>query len=213
MSGAKSETARVEAFSDGVIAIAATLLILEVKVPHLDEIHSAAALREALLHLWPSFFAFVYSFGTIFVAWFNHHRAIDQVARSTSSFMYANGFLLMTITFLPFPTALLAEYLNTPYAQPAIVFFCASSLLHNLGWLVLLETAIRTPGVLHPGALPGTLANRRATRAGGAVYLATTILAWSFPLVALAINTSIWFLWIAITIRGGEERPRAAMGG
>src|SRR5216683_2010516 len=69
----EKETDRVEAFSDGVIAIAVTLLILEIKVPRVAEISSAGLLAE-LLGLWPSFLAFVTSFGMILVMWINHHR-------------------------------------------------------------------------------------------------------------------------------------------
>lgn len=202
----KSETSRIEAFSDGVIAIAATLLILEVKVPALDGVQSSADLWRALVHLWPSYFAFVYSFGTIFVAWVNHHHAISFIATPNRSFVYANGFLLMTVTFLPFPTALLAEYLTTPYAQPAIMFFCASSLLHNLGWLGLIQTSLRADGTLKSQAVAEVVDMRRASLVGGAVYLGTTVLAGWQPIAALVINTSMWLLWIGMSLTAGRRR-------
>jgi uncharacterized membrane protein len=121
----EKETGRVEAFSDGVIAIAITLLILEIKVPKVAELTSAG-LWPKLLGLWPSFLAFVMSFGTILVMWVNHHRIFRLVRTTDYPFLYWNGFLLLTITFLPFPTAVLAEHLACSEAPTAAAFYTAS---------------------------------------------------------------------------------------
>src|SRR5215831_20775191 len=112
MSESKS-LARAEMFSDGIFAIAITLLILEIKVPRIDTIHSTNDLIKALIHLWPSYFAFIYSFGGIFIQWVVHHNTFNRMNRTSRTFLYANAFLLLTIVFFPFPTALLAEYINT----------------------------------------------------------------------------------------------------
>src|SRR5271169_3299871 len=130
------ETARMEAFSDGVFAIAATLLILEFKVPPIEAVHSAHDLWQRLFGLWPSFFAFFYSFGAIFIIWSNHHRVFEMISKSSVSFMYANGFLLLTVILIPFPTAVLAQYISTDYRIPAVVFFCFSSLLTNFAFTI-----------------------------------------------------------------------------
>src|SRR5436190_1251361 len=100
----QNETARVEAFSDGVFAIAITLLILEIRVPP-----SAArdGLGPALAHLWPSFLAFLASFMTIGVMWLNHHRLFNLIHRSDDGLVAFNLLLLLGITWIPFPTALL----------------------------------------------------------------------------------------------------------
>ena len=107
---AEKETGRVEAFSDGVFAIAITLLILEIKVPKLPHESPPAALAEALLALWPSFLAFLLSFFAILIMWINHHRLFELIRKTDSIFMMLNGFLLMLVTVVPFPTAVLAEY-------------------------------------------------------------------------------------------------------
>src|SRR5262249_22321345 len=121
----EKETGRVEAFSDGVIAIAITLLILEIKVPKVAELTSAG-LWPKLLGLWPSFLAFVMSFGTILVMWVNHHRIFRLVRTTDYPFLYWNGFLLLTITFVPFPTAVLAEHLACSEATTAAAFYAAT---------------------------------------------------------------------------------------
>lgn len=106
----KRQTDRVEAFSDGVFAIAITLLVLEIKVPE----HAAVEQRGlgyALAALWPHYLAFVTSFLTILVIWVKHHWMFSLLQRSDHPLLYWNGLLLLFVTFLPFPTALLAEHL------------------------------------------------------------------------------------------------------
>ena len=76
-----SGTARLEAFSDGVFAIAITLLILEVKVPHLPEEGGGRSLLSALAALWPSYLAYLTSFVTIFIMWANHHAMFTYIRR------------------------------------------------------------------------------------------------------------------------------------
>src|SRR6187200_1701507 len=121
--------ARLEMFSDGVFAIAITLLVLEIKVPPIETIHSTDDLINELFHLWPSYFAFVYSFGGILVQWIIHHNTFCHMDKTSRPFLYANGFLLLTIVFFPFPTALLAEYIDTEYAMPAIAFYGMASVV------------------------------------------------------------------------------------
>jgi len=118
-----SKTARMEAFSDGVFAIAITLLVLGIKVPKAHELASNSNLGATLLQLWPHYVAFVTSFITIFAKWVNHHRLFSFIQQTDHPFLYWNGFLLLLITFMPFPTALLAEYLLHPEAKAAGLVF------------------------------------------------------------------------------------------
>src|SRR5262249_53867686 len=110
----EKETGRIEAFSDGVFAIAVTLLVLELKVPHLADGGANGSLGRALAAQWPSYVALVTSFFTILVMWANHHRIFDLVRRIDAPFLYSNGLLLLCVTVVPFPTALLAEYFRKP---------------------------------------------------------------------------------------------------
>lgn len=105
-----NETGRIEAFSDGVFAIAITLLVLAIKVPRASDL-GTGGLGSSLLSLWPHYLAFVTSFLTILAMWVNHHRIFTFVQRSDHFFLYWNGLLLLLVTFLPFPTTLLAEYM------------------------------------------------------------------------------------------------------
>lgn len=122
---AKSETGRIEAFSDGVFAIAITLLILTVKVPKSSDL-GEVGLVSALLAQWPQYLAFVTSFATILAKWINHHRIFTYIERSDHTLLYWNGLVLLLVTFLPFPTALMAEYLQHPQGNVAGAVFAGT---------------------------------------------------------------------------------------
>jgi len=99
----KFETLRIEAFSDAVFAIAITLLVLEIKVPHDG---SPGGLPRALLHLWPSYLAFLTSFCTIGMMWINHHRLFTFIQTADETLIAINLVLLLLISWVPFPTAM-----------------------------------------------------------------------------------------------------------
>ena len=101
-----NETARLETFSDGVFAIAATLLILEITLSG----HGSVA--HELLHAWPSYAAYAISFLTIGIIWVNHHTVFTQIGRVDRTFLFINVVFLMIVAFSPFPTRVLAEHLR-----------------------------------------------------------------------------------------------------
>ena len=105
--GGGNDTGRIEAFSDGVFAIAITLLVIEIGVPHVE----GAALSQALVEQWPSYLAYAISFLQIGVIWANHHNRFRFIARSDHLLLFLNILFLMCVAFIPFPTALLADYL------------------------------------------------------------------------------------------------------
>ena len=105
------ETARVEFFSDGVFAIAITLLVLEL-IQMLHPQNGESPLK-SYFHHWERLLAFLIGFLTIMVCWINHHHVFGYIKKSDSKLLWVNGFVLLMITFTPFPTAILAEYLGT----------------------------------------------------------------------------------------------------
>src|SRR5436189_5553587 len=129
---------RVEAFSDGVFAIAITLLILEIRVPHGEH-----GLWEELLALWPSYIAFLMSFVVILIMWVNHHELLRMAKAVNYPFLFANGLLLLSVTFVPFPTAVLAAHLGTPEAKTAVAFYSGTFVVNALSWNLLFSTMIR----------------------------------------------------------------------
>jgi uncharacterized membrane protein len=127
-------TARLETFADGVFAIAATLLILNVEVPDLGD-HS---LSHELLRLWPAYIGYVVSFVTIGIIWVNHHTVLDQLHSTDRTFLFINVFFLLCIAFIPFPTRLLATYVRTDDGQAAAVLYgitlTTTAVFFNLMW-------------------------------------------------------------------------------
>lgn len=129
---AEKQTGRIEAFSDGVFAVAITLLVLDLHVPGLKEIPAGdhgQGLLKALEDQWPALLAYIVSFLTILVMWINHHRLFRQINRIDHALMIYNGLLLMLVTLIPFPTALVAGFILTPDARTAAMFYCGLNLL------------------------------------------------------------------------------------
>ena len=118
-------TGRIEAFSDGVFAIAITLLILEVRVPESE----FSNLWRGIGHQWPSYLAYATSFITIGAIWMVHHGIFRRLQYANAVVMRLNLALLMAVAFLPFPTKLLAEAIHDTDAERAAVIFYGGTLL------------------------------------------------------------------------------------
>jgi uncharacterized membrane protein len=192
---------RLEAFCDGVFAIALTLLIIDIKVPSSEAIGSTADVWRALRHLGPSIGAFAVSFVVILITWVNHHSAFKLVNKSSASFIYANGALLLTVVFMPFPTALVGEYLLTDHAAPAVILYNVATALQAVGWILLSGAALR-------GHLTKDAASTHVMRQNGrngwfavVVYLLLALLAVWFPLVSATVTTLLWAYWLVHSVR------------
>ena len=195
---AEKETGRVEAFSDGVFAIAITLLILEIKVPRLPHEAPPPALARALLELWPSYLAFLLSFFAILIMWINHHGLFNLVRRVSPPFLYANGFLLLLVSFVPFPTSVLAEYLDGGALNAAAAFYCGTFVLISAGYNLLWRSVVRGD-LLRPEVSAAHVRKiDRAYRLGMAVYVASTLVALVNGPLGLAMNLSLWVLWAVL---------------
>ncbi|HET7444872.1 MAG TPA: TMEM175 family protein [Solirubrobacterales bacterium] len=118
-------TNRLEAFSDGVFAIAITLLVLEIHIPE----PGSGRLSDELAAQWPSYAAFFISFLTIGIIWINHHAMLRRLARADHSILIWNLFLLMTVSILPFTTALMAQYLKESEGESLAAGIYAGSFL------------------------------------------------------------------------------------
>ncbi|MDP4121356.1 MAG: TMEM175 family protein, partial [Bacillota bacterium] len=135
--------ARLEMFCDGVFAIALTLLIIDVKIRTTAEINSTTALWQELLHILPSILAFVFSFAIILITWVNHHNALKLASKSSPAFIYANGLLLLSVVFIPFPTSLIGEYILTDYAGPGVVIYNLVLILQSLAWALICTAGLK----------------------------------------------------------------------
>ena len=142
-------THRIESFSDGVFAIAITLLVLEIKVPHFED-GNALDLVSALLGLWPSYFGYVFSFVMIGIHWVQHHYVFKLYERSDHNFALLNGLYLMSIAFVPFPTGVLARYVADPAVQKtAIVFYAIGLFLPAVAYVLIWLYASQNHRLVH----------------------------------------------------------------
>ena len=136
--------ARFEAFSDGVFAIAITLLILEVHLPSASGTAGERGQAHALLAIWPQYLVYVASFATIGIMWLNHHALFHNAHRITHGVIAANLFLLLLISFLPFPTAVLGQLGLT---RAAVVYYGLTLTLISIGYTLVYLEVVRAHGV------------------------------------------------------------------
>jgi len=139
-----TSTNRLEAFSDGIYAFAITLLVLEIKAPTAHELEFGHGLWPALARRWPNYVGFLLSFFIIGIMWINHHAVFVYIRRADRRLMLANLLLLVGVSFLPFPTAILAEHLADPATRTAATVFYGATLVFNSGTYNLLWWAGRT---------------------------------------------------------------------
>ncbi len=127
------DTARTEAFSDGVFAFAITLLVLNLRDPST----SGVSLSQGLINEWQSFFALVTSFITILVMWLNHHNMFSHIDRVDRRLMLRNGILLLFVVLTPFTTSIVAGHMTLPDAGTAAVVYSGNFLFIAIAWNVL----------------------------------------------------------------------------
>ncbi len=200
MADANANT-RLEMFCDGVFAIALTLLIVDIRLPDTAAIRTTPELWRALGHLTPAVLAFLLSFGIILITWVNHHGTLRLIHKSSAAFIYANGFLLLTVVVIPFPTALLGAFVGTDHAAPAVVLYDGVLAMQAIGWLLITHTALRD-NLVHSEAAAGVVhARRRNAYMAFALYGLLAVAAVWIPLVVALVTTGTWILWLALSIR------------
>jgi len=205
-------TTRLEAFSDAVIAVAITLLVLDIKVP---EASSTSGLWHALGDRWPNYASYAVSFLVIGIIWANHHSLIDVIDRVDRPLVMLNVFALMAIVLIPFSTALMARYLphggGTSHVAAAV--YSLTFLLMSIGFSAVWLYASRGRRLLIPGFSDAEL--RRITiafTAGMPLYLVTIGVAFVSAAACLILH-ALLALYYALAERGGSiRRPAAAQG-
>jgi TMEM175 potassium channel family protein len=181
-------TTRLEAFSDGVFAIAATLLVLEISV---DDV-PGPELGDALIHLWPSYLAYATSFLTIGIIWINHHYCLETIARSDRTFLFLNLLLLLIVAFLPFPTKLVADYLQDPGERTAALAYTATFVLMSIVYNTWWRYASANRRLIAEHVPDASLrAISRAFNPGVPMYVGTFVVALFSPLASVLLTFAI----------------------
>jgi TMEM175 potassium channel family protein len=179
------QTNRLEAFSDGVFAIAITLLVIEIAVPHAE----AGRLGSALAAQWPSYAAYAVSFAVIGIMWVNHHGLLDLVERVDRPLLFLNLLLLMFVAFIPFSTALLAEYLlhPAPDSSVAAAVYSSNAVANAIGFNLIWRYLVRDGRLLQPDLEVDSL-RRRTWRFGVGLVIYPITVALSFVSAPLTLG-------------------------
>jgi uncharacterized membrane protein len=193
--------ARIEAFSDGVFAIAITLLILEIRLPHDTGAESAGHARSlwlALAGLWPSYLAYVLSFLIVGIMWANHRNMFRYIARADHLFVMLNVGLLLFVSFIPFPTAVLADHLRDPDDRvAATVLYSASFLPTAIFYNVLWRYAASGRRLLRADADADLCDHMsREYLMGPIIYAVATAIAFVSPWISLGVHGLLAVLYV-----------------
>jgi uncharacterized membrane protein len=181
---------RTEAFSDGVFAIAITLLVLDLIVPARQEA-AERGLAHALAGEWPAYFAYLVSFLIIGIIWINHHTVFDKVRLVDRPVLFANLGLLLVVSLIPFPTRLLAEYLTAGSdSHVAAAVYSATMLAMGLAYTALWLVLTRDAKLLGVDPRAGRMALRRFG-IGNVFYLATIGLSFINATATLAVHAAL----------------------
>jgi uncharacterized membrane protein len=176
-------TSRLEAFSDGVFAIAVTLLVLLFDVPK-----DGVTLTQALLHQWPSYLAYAVSFLTIGIMWVNHHDVMHQIGHADRTFLFLTIGLLMCVAFVPYPTAIVAEFIRGSDREAAALFYGITLTTTAVFFNALWRYAVWNNRLIARDADPSVVKGiTRSFRPGVPLYLGSTLVALVSPVASVAL--------------------------
>ena len=195
------DKARLEAFSDGVFAIAITLLVLDLHVPEVG----SGSLADALGHQWPADVSYIVSFVTIGIIWVNHHNLMRHIRHTDRGLLFLNVFLLMTVAVLPYPTALVSRYARTPNATTAALAYGVTMVTMALLFNALWHYSIRG-GLLVAGADSREISGiTRSYLPGPFLYLTGTLTALVDADASLVIYAVIAAFYVASSSLWGRR--------
>jgi uncharacterized membrane protein len=201
---------RLEAFSDGVFAIAVTLLILDVQLPRGDP----ARLAQDLVALWPEYATYAASFITIGIMWLNHHALFSRVSGIDRPLVLLNMFLLMIVAFAPFPTQVLGTHLGGAGAQPASLFYAVSAIAIAVAFSAVYMYVARHPALIERSFRDADfMAAVPWFSAGLVAYLAATVASLFSPTLVIVIvaGTAIYYAFDhlpgPVQAAPGADRP------
>ena len=175
---------RVEAYSDAVIAIIVTIMVLEMHAP---EEHG----WDALFHLWPVFTAYVLSFAYVSIYWVNHHRLFHHAVRVTNGLLWSNIALMFSLSLVPFATAYLGEQV---FSRDATLVYMGIMMLPSVTYMWL-ERTIRRTGSQTPEAIAYHERALRKGAAASALYAGGIALTFVSPWLGLACAALVAIFW------------------
>jgi uncharacterized membrane protein len=197
---------RLEALSDGVFAVAITLLALDLAVP--ATLHSQRHLLDAIGEEWPAYLGYVVSFATIGALWLGHNAITDYLERADVTLLRLNLLVLLVVSFLPFPTRLLAEYVSKDVAERVAATVYGLSLLSASAVLSLLWRYARHAGLVRPDASDREITVLTKRLSPSLVGYGLLIVIGLFAPVAAVVGYFLVALYLLIPYRFPQRRRR-----
>ncbi len=176
-------------FSDGVMAIAITLLVLEIKIPSHEKVEAAGGLYNYLLRIWPSYLGYVVSFIQIGIYWSNHHWLFSFIAKTNHVFNMLNVLFLMTISFMPFTTAIFSDYiLSHEYQNAAVTAYSIGMTLPVIAVLLIVIYAGQGHRLVYPN-LKQSFINDLYLKLGSGLLMGLigVALSFNYPMITLSL--------------------------
>lgn len=197
---------RLEAFSDAVIAIAITLLTLQLPVPH------GRRLATQLAEAWPAYFAYFVSFAVIGIMWVNHHALLQVVRRADRALLLLNLWLLAFIALVPWTTDLVAENLRQHGARVAVAIYSADFIGTAIGFNAMWLWITRGPQLLREDQDYRLLQRTRLRfGVGVGIYTVTFVVALLAPLVAMVLHAAIALYYVADQLATSKPMAEGAV--
>lgn len=193
----EKETARIEGFSDGVFAIAITLLVLELRIPEENAIETGTQLMNFIVSQWSSYLAFSLSFFGIYIIWVNHHKLFKQIYVRNTGITFTNALILFFTSLVSYPTALLARFFTTGASGISVAIYTGLFILINVSYLLLWHVASLNKQLLRPGITDSAIKQIRQDYIKSLpFYIVAFVLSFIYPLVALLICMLMWIYWV-----------------
>ncbi|MDQ2719602.1 MAG: TMEM175 family protein [Bacteroidota bacterium] len=214
----EKDTSRIEAFSDGIFAVAITLLSVEIGVDissieshHALKLTSNEELTQQLIILWPKIFAFFNSFASVLLMWMSHHQIFKLLRTANKKLILSNGLLLLIIALVPFPTKTVGEFLGTDAQRTAILFYTGYSVIIASAYFLFINATGGKEGKLFlPHVSEKTISGiKKGLFTGLCLNIAIFIIAFFAPIAGLVLNFFMWIFWAIVASESNENTDQS----
>ena len=192
----EKNTARLEAFSDGIFGVAITLLALEIGIGEYQGATNTN-LWQKIGEKWPEYFTYFNSFATVLLIWMGHNQVIKQLRSANHWVIFANGLVLLLVVLFPFPTKMVGSFLGSEAQQTAVEFYASFTGFITLSMLVLNWAILKNSYLLldPQKSIPWFKSMIKGQFIGFLMYQVAAVLAIYSPIAALGITFVMWVYW------------------
>lgn len=192
----EKRTARLEAFSDGIFAVAITLLAIEIGIA---EYHGATNqnLWECILEKWPDYFAYFNSFATVLLIWMGHHKMINKLRVANHWIILSNGLVLLLVALFPYPTKLVSAFIRTDAVNTAVSVYASFTGVIVISMAIFTKCLTRHKKLLinSDKNLPWFRDMFKGQVIGITVYTIAAVVAFLSPAISLGLTFLMWIFW------------------